>query len=231
MTSLAQVTEVTAKTAQNQSDNINSQTPLNLENIGGRQTSSLNDAKKAPPNVAPKPGSTSLMEQLLLQTQMQNEQFMLETQRQELQFSQEMTLLQQHEQIDLPQQQPQNINAATTVVEADTDVSTSMNPVEIGTEVAWALHKDKVMSVLAVPPWLDVKQDCKECCHFIEERIKVCPNCKMTKSTTNQELTGAKPEDDNMLSQNDPNILDGTRGELLATRERTKGMESTKEHM
>eukprot|EP00957_Ditylum_brightwellii_P184077 14021543-Ditylum_brightwellii.AAC.1 len=86
-----------------------------------------------------------------------------------------MALLQQQVQIDLQQQQPRNINSATTTVVADTVLPTSVNPVNIGTEVAWALEKDEVTSVLAVQ---DETQDCKECCHITEENIEVCPNHK-----------------------------------------------------
>eukprot|EP00957_Ditylum_brightwellii_P202494 15330435-Ditylum_brightwellii.AAC.1 len=96
-----------------------------------------------------------------------------------------MTLFHQQVQIYLQQQQPQNINSATTTVVADTVLPTSVNPVDVGTEVAWALEKDEVMSVLAVLLWQDETQDCKECCHFKEESIKVCPNHNVTKSTIN----------------------------------------------
>jgi len=221
MTSLAEDTKVTAEAAHsNQPEIINSKPPPKLENIERKQTSLTNGATKAPPNVAPQSGSTSVMEQLMLQMQMQNEKFMLEVQQQELQFAQEMALLQQQVQIDLQQQQPRNINSATTTVVADTVLSTSVNPVDIGTEVAWALEKDKTMSVLAPPPWQDVTQDCEECCHSIEESIKVCPNHKVTKSTINQELAGAKPEENNMVSQKVSKIIDVTTRELPTTRER-----------
>eukprot|EP00957_Ditylum_brightwellii_P050508 3831044-Ditylum_brightwellii.AAC.1 len=143
MISLAQVAEVTAETAHtNQPDIINSKPPPKLEHIEEKQISLTND-------VAPQSGSTSFMEQFMLQMQMQNEKFMLEVQQQELQFSQEMALLQQR-----------NINSATAA--ADTVLLTAVNPVDIGTEAAWALEKDEVTSALAVPPWQDETQDCKE---------------------------------------------------------------------
>eukprot|EP00957_Ditylum_brightwellii_P184648 14063023-Ditylum_brightwellii.AAC.1 len=137
-----------------------------------------------------------------------------------------MDLLQQQVQMDFQQQPPQNINFATTTVVADTVLSTSVNPVDIGTEVACALEKDKTMSVLAPPPWQDVTQDCEECCHSIEESIKVCPNHKVTKSTINQELAGAKPEENNMVSQKVSKIIDVTTRELPTTRERANGVRS-----
>eukprot|EP00957_Ditylum_brightwellii_P127821 9748551-Ditylum_brightwellii.AAC.1 len=89
-----------------------------------------------------------------------------------------MALLQQQVQIDLQPQQLRNINSATTTVVADSALPTAVNPVDIGTEVVWVLGKDEVTSVLAVPPWQDDTQYCKECCHVKEESIKVCPNHK-----------------------------------------------------
>eukprot|EP00957_Ditylum_brightwellii_P063584 4826877-Ditylum_brightwellii.AAC.1 len=66
-----------------------------------------------------------------------------------------MALLQQQVMIDLQHQQLKNINSAITTAVADTVVPTSVNTMDIEMEVAWALEKDKVTSVLDVPPWQD----------------------------------------------------------------------------